>query len=573
MRSRITSTLLGTMLCLLLLSGCASAAAAQTATVADETVLQFSGKNLQISGSGASIEEDGAVSIDAGGTYRITGASGDARIEVSANNDLVTLILDGCDLTYADDEVIYIKSAGAAVVELADGSENVLTSGPEQLPLSDEDASGAALRAKCPLTIRGSGSLTVNGFLNNGIASSDDITVESGQLAVTASNDGIKSKANISVTGGTIDINASQDAVQADESLTVTGGDLNLVTGNGANEASMKTSDSAMMGGPSRDPSSEPDAGTASDDMGDFWDFDTTDSGSQKGLKSETGIVISGGSITLNTADDAVHSGGDISITDGTLFIRTGDDGIHSDTALTIDGGSVDIQLAYEGLEAPSITQNGGYVSIVATDDGLNANGGGGMFPFPSGEASGEADNSDTPTLRITGGTLIVDSGGDGLDSNGNLYVEGGLVCVSGPSTNWDAALDSGEGGELIFSGGTVMAAGYSGMMESPEMADNAQPAIYYAQSEYCPDGAAVTLRDADGNLICEYAFAHSFNCVVITSPDIEVGQTYTLTMGDTAVSIEMTDTIFSNRMRGGPGGSREPGGSGEPSAEANTQA
>ncbi|MGM9613929.1 MAG: carbohydrate-binding domain-containing protein [Oscillospiraceae bacterium] len=572
MKFRILPALLCMTLCFLLLPGCASGAAAQTAPAADETVLAFSGKSLQIAGSGASIDDDGAVSIDAGGIYRITGTSGNARIEVSANNDLVTLILDGCDLTYEDDEVIYIKSAGSAVVELADGTENVLTSGVEILPLADETASGAALRAKCPLTIRGSGSLTVNGFLNNGIASNDDITVESGRIAVAASNDGIKSKTDISIGGGTIDITASQDAVQADGGLTVTGGELNIVSGGGANETAMKTSDSAMMGGPRRDPSSEQTTETASDDMGDSWDFDTTDSGSQKGLKSETGIVIAGGSITLNTADDAVHSGGDISISDGTLLIRAGDDGIHSDTALTIDGGSIDIQLAYEGLEAPSIIQNAGYVSIVAKDDGLNANGGG-MFPFPSGEASGETDSSDMPLLRVTGGTLIVDSGGDGLDSNGNLYVEGGLVYVSGPSTNWDAALDSGERGELIFSGGTVMAAGYSGMMESPEAADNAQPAIYYTQSEYCPDGTSVTLTDADGNLICEYAFAHSFNCVVITSPDIQVGQTYTLTMGDNIVSIEMTDTITSNRMRGGPGGSGEPGASREPSAEPNTQA
>ncbi len=556
MQPRMILPLFCAALCFLLMPGCASAAAPQATPAAEETVIQFSGQDIRISGPGASVEQDGTVAIDAGGTYRIGGVSDDARIEVSAGNSLVTLILDGCDLAYRDDEVVYIKSAGAAVVELADGSKNTLTSGTELLALSDENASGAALRAKCPLTVRGGGSLTVNGFINNGIASSDDVAVESGALTVTASNDGIKSKTNISIRGGVIYITASQDAVQADESLTVTAGELNIITGGGADESAMKTSDSAMMGGPSGGPS---------DDMGDSWDLDTTDNGSQKGLKSETGIVITGGRIVLDTADDAVHSGGDISITDGELTIRTGDDGIHSDTALTIDGGSIDIQLAYEGLEAPSITQNAGYVCIVAKDDGLNANGGGGMFPFSSGEASGET--GDIPVLRITGGTLIVDSGGDGLDSNGSLYVEGGLVYISGPSTNWDAALDSGERGELIFSGGTVMAAGYSGMMEAPELAENSQPSIYYTQSEYCPDGATVTLRDADGQTLCEYAFAHSFNCVVITSPDLQVGQTYTLTMGDSTVSIDMTDTIYSNRMRGGPGGSPEP------SAEANPTA
>lgn len=542
-------------LCLLLLF--LSACSAQDApsaedNTAEETTLCFSGAEIRISGSGATAEEDGQVNIEDGGTYRVSGSSDRARICVTTDDEPVTLILDGCDLCCPDDEVIYFKSAASVVVELADQSENTLTSGTERLHLADENASGAALRAKCPLTVRGNGSLTVNGFVNNGIASSDTVTLEGGQLVVTASNDGLKSKSDITIIGGNLCIFSSQDGIQADESVYITGGNLTVKTGDGANEADMKVSDHAMMDGGSPEPSSEPDstADTA----------EATDTGSRKGIKSESGITISGGTFSLDTADDAIHSGGDIIISGGDFIILSGDDGIHSDTALTISGGDIDVQLSYEGLEAPSLLLSGGSTRILAKDDGLNANGGS-MFPFSSGEASGEETDDTTPIIRITGGTLIVDAGGDGLDSNGNLYVEGGFVYVSGPSTNWDAALDSGEGAELVFSGGTVMAAGYSGMMEYPEQTDRSQPTICYTQDEYCPDGASLILSTQDGRVICEYAFAHSFNCVVITSPEIQVGQTYILSMGDTNVEIEMTDTIYSNRSRGGFGGSFEPAG------------
>ena len=109
------------------------------------------------------------------------------------------------------------------------------------------------------------------------------------------------------------------------------------------------------------------------------------------------------------------------------------------------------------------------------------------------------------------------------------------------------------------------MAAGYSGMAEAPDSADGAQASIYYVSDEYCQDGDTVTLADADGNVIAEYAFAHGFNCVVLSSPELTVGESYTLTMGDLEpVTIELTDTVYSNR-----GGMMGFFGSGEPSGES----
>ena len=527
-----------------------SAGAASESPAAITANIIFSGSGTVITGTGAALDGS-AVRITSGGIYQIYGASDAARIVVSADggSDDVTLVLRGCDLASADSETIYFKTARSAALVLADRTENRIVSGADTgADTPDEDASGAAIRAKCPLTISGGGALAVWGHINNGIASSDALTIESSSLAVTALNNGLKSGTLLTVAGGNICVDAAGDGLQADGDLHVTGGDLRVTTGGGANEDDMKTGDSAMWGAmPPPRPSQEMTAASQ--------EYDSGDSVSQKGLKAENAIVISAGSIALDTADDAVHAGGSVNVSGGALTIRSGDDGIHSDEALVIGGGAVAVSLCYEGLEAPSILISGGSVDIRAKDDGLNANGGVWTPPWGIPESGGTES-----VLRITGGELTVDSGGDGLDSNGGLYIEGGSVHVSGPSTNGDAALDSGERSTFLITGGTLAAAGYSGMMESPSFADGAQLSIYYSGRAYYPDGTAVTLADESGNVLCRYSFAHSFNCIVISSPLLEAGKTYTLTAGGDAVQLEMTETGYSSRGAGrmgspGPGG------------------
>ena len=564
------------------------------------TEIVFTGDDILIDGDGAETEDGIELLIACGGVYRISGTASSARVvAAAADTENITLILAGCDLTCADDEVIYIKSAASARVLLESGTENSLTSGEAlaaALPEADEDASGAALRAKCPLTIEGDGRLTVNGFINNGIASSGDITIQSGIVDVTAVNDGVKSRARLSFEDGTLSVTAGMDGLQGDGGVDISGGTLDILTGAGADNADMKVSDSSMMGSGPRRGSGEAsgetedggEAGTEQAEDGEEtesapsgeagglprlpgmgWDADDSGTGSHKGLKSDGNITISGGMIRLDTEDDAVHSGADVVISGGDITLCAGDDGIHGDASLLISDGALEVQNAYEGLEAGSIGITGGTVSVTAVDDGMNVNGGGG-FGGPSREASAEAEETERPALRISGGLVLVDSGGDGLDSNGSIYIEGGAIYVSGPSTDWDAAVDYGEGSsEFVITGGTLMAAGYSGMFEAPDAAENSQGSIYYVQSGYAPDGASVTLRDRDGNVLLIHSFAHSFNCVVLSSPEIVQGGTYTLDMGGTETVIEMAETTYSNRVRGGFGGPG--GGSREASAEADS--
>ena len=543
------------LLCLCLIAGslfgAGQAAFASADGSADGSVV-FSADGPVVSGSGLKLTDKGNVRISEAGTYTISGTSDAARIVVeAAESDEVTLILNGCDLTCADDEVIYFKTAAGGVVVLAEGTDNILTSGsgdieaPEEAEAAEaaeaaegdeaaaeeEDPSGAALRSKSALTITGTGSLTVCGSINNGIASAGDLTVEGGNISITSVNDALKSRGVMTVAGGAVDIRSQADGVQADGGLLILGGTLNVVTGGGAA------------------------AGSASGEMSRGrapWDADDSNDVSRKGLKSDGDIVVSGGIIVLDTEDDAVHGAGSVTFTGGELTAASGDDGIHADRQFTVSGGSVTVTKSYEGLEGKAVVILDGYVDITSSDDGINVNGG----DFGWGRrASDEPEEDDgiEPMLRIAGGTVLVDASGDGLDSNSDLFIEGGTILVSGPSDNFNAALDHGDGDcDFFVTGGILMAAGSSGMAESPSVTDGSQPSILYVRQDGdCAAGDTVTLKDADGNVLLTSSFAKRFNCIVLSSPDMEVGQTYTLTMGDHETTITLSSTTYSNRTGG----------------------
>ena len=543
------------LLCLCLLAGLlsglgASAAAAEES--ADGSIV-FSADGAELNGSGVKLTDKGNVRISEAGSYTVSGVSDSARIVVeAAETDDVTLILSGCELTCADDEVIYFKTAASATVILTDGTENILTSGSESAaeaaeadaaePEADadaaaeeEDPSGAALRAKTALTVTGGGSLAVYGYINNGIAAVGDLTVEDGHIEITSVNDALKSRGALTVAGGELVIRSQADGVQADGGLTVTGGRLDVVTGGGA-EAAPASSEFGMGG---RAP----------------WDADdSSDTVSRKGLKSEGDIVISGGEIALDTEDDSVHAAGNIDFTAGALTAASGDDGVHADGQLTVSGGSLTVTQSYEGLEGKAVVILDGAVDVTTSDDGVNVNGGDfGWGRRASEEAETAEDDGITPVLRIAGGTVLVNAVGDGLDSNSDLLIEGGTILVSGPSDNFNSALDYGDGGcDFFITGGTIMAAGSSGMAEAPAVTDGSQPAILYVrQNGSCAAGDTVTLTDADGRVLLTSSFAKSFNCVVLSSPDLAVGQTYTLVMGDHEAEITLASTVYSNRSGG----------------------
>lgn len=246
---------------------------------------------------------------------------------------------------------------------------------------------------------------------------------------------------------------------------------------------------------------------------------------STKGIKAGN-IDISGGSITVDSADDALHSDGDLSVSGGTLSLEAGDDGIHAESRISITDGAVIISGSYEGIEAAEISVSGGSVSVKASDDGINASDGtsqGGMGRYSSGAA-----------VNISGGFLYVDADGDGIDSNGDMTVSGGMVIVNGPTNNGNGALDCN--GEITVNGGIVIAAGSSGMAEYPGD-KSAQYSVSATFESTLEAGTLVTLLDGRNREILSFAPAKTFSNIVISTPDITEGEAYTIHTGGTTAA------------------------------------
>lgn len=343
--------------------------------------------------------------------------------------------------------------------------------------------------------------------------------------------------------------------------------------------------DSEAVSGTSSDTDSEA-ASDISSDKGSEAASSTssdTDTTSTKGIKSDGALYVNGGTFTINSADDSFHSNSDVTINDGTYTISSGDDGMHADSALLVNGGTITVTESYEGLEGLNVTINDGKIDITASDDGMNAAGGndqsgfGGMggdgfkgMQAPDAQKSDSASDStsdntqksddtsdtaqttgniavaaqksdstsdkaqDTDTasedemwMVINGGYVHVLAGGDGLDSNGNLTINGGEVYVDGPSDNGNSAIDYGEKSSFYINGGTVVAVGSSGMAE--DVSSDSKQQVAFVKLDSQADAGDVILKDADGNEIISYTAQKKYDCVIISTADLKAGQTYTL--------------------------------------------
>lgn len=309
------------------------------------------------------------------------------------------------------------------------------------------------------------------------------------------------------------------------------------------NSQSKDVADSTTASGAlsaSSDTDSEAASSTSSD----------TDSTSTKGIKSDGALYVNGGTFTINSADDAFHSNSDITINDGTYTIGSGDDGIHADSALLVNGGTITVTESYEGLEGLNITINDGKIDITASDDGMNAaggndasgfggRGGDGFKGMQAPDVAQKSDDTlvasqDTDTasedemwMVINGGYVHVLAGGDGLDSNGDLTINGGEVYVDGPSDNGNSAIDYGEKSSFYINGGTVVAVGSSGMAE--DVSSDSKQQVAFVKLDSQVDAGDVILKDADGNEIISYTVQKKYDCVIISTADLQAGQTYIL--------------------------------------------
>ena len=438
MKKKLLAALLASALAAGMLPTSACAASSDSYTSSNATLISFTDSAVTADGKYSGYEIDGTdVSITAAGTYVFSGDCDDGSITVKKGVTGVTLVLNGLTLTNADSAAITLNKTSEAALIAAAGSSNTVA---DTADANDENAA-VKVKSGASLSLSGSGSLTVDGNAKNGIKGASDAVITVNEL--------------------TLNIDAANDGLSCDDELTIKGGKVNITAGGDAVKAS-----------PDTDDTENPDTtslGNVTISGGTI-----TLNAAEDGIQADGDLTISGGTFDVDSADDALHSNTDVTITGGTLTLASGDDAVHADNDLVVGvkGSSststpkINITASYEGLEGTTVNVYSGDIDLVASDDGVNA------------ANSKIGERSDKFAINIAGGDLYIDAGSDGLDSNNDINITGGKVEVYGADAMMDVAID--YDGTFTLSGGTLFGAG---------MEPGAGTQAYIAVGETSPSG------------------------------------------------------------------------------------
>ncbi len=493
------------------------------------------------------------VAITQGGEHTLSGTLTNGQILVDAGDEDITLVLNGVDITNSAGAAIYIKSAGDVTIALAPKSINLLT----QLGTDKDEEEAGAIYSTSDVVLSGAkeAELIVSGDVLDGIVGKDDLVISNITLSVSAADDGIRGKDSVAISASDINVEAGGDGITATNNedtekgwVSVAGSTLTLsAAGDGIFAARDITVESGSI------------AITTGGGSENAYDSDT----STKGIKSNGTLTLLGGTLTIDSADDSLHAATTIAIKGGDITLSSGDDGIHADSTINISGSTLTINKAYEGVEAQYINVSGGTIAMTTRDDGFNISGGSDASATVATSGRGGAGFGGgmnaviDGALTISGGNISVNAQGDGLDSNGNMVITGGVIFVDGPTNNGNGALD--VNGTFTISGGALLAIGSSGMAEAPNGSSSQYSMLVNLDSAQSAGTVVKIVSVATGETLIEYASKKIFQSVVYSSPQLVNGANYELYLNGalyTTLTLSgITTTEGQSSMMGGPGG------------------
>ena len=228
-------------------------------------------------------------------------------------------------------------------VTLADGTENILSNGGAFEAIDENNIDGAVY-SRQDLTFNGSGTLTVTSPAGHGIVCKDDLVFTGGTYIVSSASLGF-----VYILSGTMDIEAEGDGISAGAYLQVQDGTINLLVcggyENGTSQSSASYGEFKGSGKPGRSsarmvPEEKSRNMSAPEESSTSMTTSEESSTSMKGLKAVSGILISNGRITIDSADDSIHSDTSVIINGGTFEIASGD-GLDSNETVTISDGYI----------------------------------------------------------------------------------------------------------------------------------------------------------------------------------------------------------------------------------------
>ena len=445
----------------------------------------------ELNGAHVTIDQSADVSDSTCGEikYILKGSSSNGSF-VQNGSYKSTIEFQGLTLTNPIGAAIDIQNGKRIELSAKNGTVNTLVDGTK-------GSQKAALYCKGHLELKGKGTLNVTGNTAHAISAKEYIEMKNLTLNIFgAAKDGINCNQYFMMESGTLTIsNTGDDGIQTSfkddtnreaedtGTITIAGGDLTITNITATAAKGLKADgDFVMTGGSVTVKTSAP---------GD-WDSSKSKTKASACI-SAVGIVnISGGSLDLTATSGGakgITCDGNFTFSDGTLKIvtsggvlayvnnalnqnytgntdrlnsdyKSSPKGVKADGVVTISGGNIDIVTSGnggEGIESKStLTISDGYVKVRAKDDAINS----------------------SSHMYIKGGTVdVISTGNDGLDSNGDIYIQGGLVMAFGASAP-ECGLDanSEEGYTVYFTGGYILAAG--GGNSVPTKSGSTQPFV-----------------------------------------------------------------------------------------------
>ena len=473
---------------------------------------------MAVTGNGIAVDGN-TVKITEGGDFEVTGTLADGMIYVNSE-EKVKLRLSGANITNSNGPAIYFDNAEKAFITITENTQNYLSDSKEYVY---EDADGA-LFSNDDLEIKGSGTLNVTGNYQHGIAGDDDVKIENGVINITSYEHGIKANDVVNISGGTITVK------------TETG----------------------------------------------------------KGIKGEGEVVVDGGDINIDSFDEGIESKGLLTINDGNINIVSKEDGINTGNADTTTEKtasenisqipqrpemSEDAERPQDGMpegrggkgQRPQMQENGQMPTPPQNpDEGTqrpdpfqNKNGKNQSMTPPENGQGGfgriDEETAAAHAITINGGKIYINAAGDGMDSNGNLTINGGTVIIDGPENNGNGPLDSE--GTMAINGGTVITASSAGMLMTPRNSEG-QAILKAVFTEKQAGGTKISVTDSEEKEIMSFTPEKAFQALIFSSEELENEKTYTIYLnGEKYEEFTISDNSASVGSQSGFGGGMPGGG------------
>lgn len=450
-----------------------------------------------------------ALTIEAAGTYIVSGSCQNGSITAKKGVTGVTLVLSGLTLTADGTAAIACNKSSGVTIVAQDGTTNILsdteTNNDDSYP-DNTNAENAVIKCKdgSQVTLCGSGSLTVNANGKNGIKSGAT-TDEEGEawlvirdLTLTISapvNDAINAEASLTILSGDLTIDAGGDAVHSDYYLTVgaAGTDGPTITVNSCNEG-LEAADLSIASGNITIHAGDDCLNAANSDLTGY----------------AFTLSISGGTLVMDTTSgDGIDSNGTLSISGGTVVVWTNSTAdnqpLDADGTLSITGGSAGMGLTLSGDSQP-------YVMFGST--GMGGMGGG--RPGSIGGQPGGSSDGTTPPEKP-----------DGTDDSPTPPQ---LPSSSDSSSDSRPTPPSGSSGTTppeLPDGQTPSQDSRQPGGQMPGQMDGQS-----GSSISISKGSTFTIRSSDGTAVYTGEAVYDARFVFFSSAAMTSGETYTLTSG-----------------------------------------